>query len=121
MHRVTDLADRKDGFKPEKAPSFRSLVPLREIIAESLKQKTGSRQVETEYMKIVKTISPELPLLLDFSQEKLTGKVSPEIINAIQKVRQGKVEKIPGFDGVYGIIKVKEDKGGEKSQQKTLF
>ena len=121
MHRVIDLADRKDGFKPEKAPSFKSLLPLREIIAESLKQKTGSRQVETEYMKIVKTVSPELPLLLDFSQEKLTGKVSPEIINAIQKIRQGKVEKIPGFDGVYGIIKVKEDSIGEKSQQKTLF
>ena len=121
LHRVYDLADRKKGFEPERAIKYKNLVPLPEIIAESLGSNSKSKQVEAEYLKIVQTVSPEIPLLLDFPLDQLEGKIHAEIIKGIKKVREGKVEKIPGYDGIYGIIKLKEDKVEPQPKQSSLF
>jgi PHP family Zn ribbon phosphoesterase len=121
MHRVVDLADREIGFVPEKAVPYKSLVPLDEIIAESLKQHTTSQAVQKEYLKLVQQVAPELPLLLDFPLRDLEGKISNKIIEGIKKVRNGEVEKIPGYDGIYGIIKLKEIEGEPKQRQQRLF
>jgi len=48
LNRVNFLADREDGFKPEGAIPFKSLVPLQEIIAEVLGVLPGAKQVEKE-------------------------------------------------------------------------
>ncbi|MBI1812023.1 MAG: DNA helicase UvrD, partial [Nitrospirae bacterium] len=45
MHRVDKLADRKNGFKPENAPVFYSLIPLAEIISETVKVGVNSKAV----------------------------------------------------------------------------
>jgi len=121
MHRVVDLADREISFIPKKAVPYKSLVPLVEIIAESLKQHTASQAVQKEYLRLVQQAAPELPLLLDFPLRDLEGKISNKIIEGIKKVRNGEVEKIPGYDGVYGIIKLKEIEGEPKQRQQRLF
>jgi len=121
MHRVVDLADREAGFVPKNAIPFKSLVRLDEIIAESLGQQPSSQAVFREYQNLVQGVSPELPLLLDLSLEDLKGKTSEKIIEGIKKVRDGQIEKIPGYDGVYGVIKLKEGKGAPKPKQQKLF
>ena len=45
LNRVEQLADRKEGFRPEGAVPFKSLVPLGEIIADVLGVMTGAKQV----------------------------------------------------------------------------
>ncbi len=37
MHRIEELADRNEGFRPEGALYSHSVIPLQEIIAETLK------------------------------------------------------------------------------------
>jgi PHP family Zn ribbon phosphoesterase len=42
----------------------------------------------------------------------------PEIVSSILKMRAGEVEIRPGYDGIYGEIKVK---GVSKKEQGTLL
>ena len=122
LNRVEELADRPDGFKPENAIPFKSLVPLEEIIAEALGVQPGTQQVLKEYQNLIEKFGSELEVLLEISQKELQSSTLPEISEGIIRVREGKVFTEPGYDGVYGKIRI-FSKGEQKtlSQQGTLF
>ncbi|MFH1575476.1 MAG: endonuclease Q family protein, partial [Candidatus Nealsonbacteria bacterium] len=122
MNRVEKLADRKQGFGPNNAIPFRSLVPLEEIIAESLGVTTASKRVGIEYKNMIKKLGSELNILLEIPKQDLTGATLPEIVEGIIRVREGHVSITPGYDGVYGKVSI-FSKGEQKSikKQKTLF
>lgn len=116
------MADRPEGFKPENAIPFKSLIPLAEIIADSLGVLPGAKQVEKEYQKLIDKFGNEFEILLNVSRQNLESVTLPEIAEAIARVREGRVFIEPGYDGVYGKIKI-FDKGEEKnsSKQGSLF
>ena len=122
LNRVEELADRPEGFKPENAIPFKSLVPLEEIIADALGQMAGTKQVEEEYQNLIKKFGNEFKLLLEVSRQDLETTTLPEIAEGIIRVREGKVFVEPGYDGVYGKIRI-FSKGEQKtlSRQGTLF
>lgn len=122
LNRVEDLADRPEGFKPENAIPFKSLVPLEEIIAEALGVLPGAKQVEIEYNKLIANFGSEFEVLLNVSKQDL-GKVSLlEIAEGVERVRQGKVFIEPGYDGIYGKVKIfSQDGRVNLSKQKSLF
>ncbi len=129
MNRVDALADRPIDFKPKNAIPFKSLVPLVEIIAESVGKGVGSKQVDGEYKKIIKEFGSEFKILLDATEYELASATLPEIAEGIIRVREGKVFIEPGYDGVYGKVKI-FSKGEQKkiskpacrqAGQKTLF
>ena len=117
MNRVEALADRKEGFKPEGAIPFKSLIPLTEIIAESLGVTVASKKVDLEYKNLIKKLSNEFNILLDVSKEGLVSATLPEIAEGIIRVREGKVFITPGYDGVFGKISI-FSKGEQKSLSK---
>ena len=117
MNRVEALADRKEGFKPENAIPFKSLIPLTEIIAESLGVTVASKKVDLEYKNLIKKLSNEFNILLDVSKEGLVSATLPEIAEGIIRVREGKVFITPGYDGVFGKISI-FSKGEQKSLSK---
>jgi uncharacterized protein (TIGR00375 family) len=121
MNRVESLADRKEGFSPEGAVPFKSLVPLTEIIAESLGVTVGTKQVAAEYKNLIKKIGSEFKVLLDASSAELASVTLPEIAEGIIRVREGKVFVEPGYDGVFGKIRI-FSQGEQKnlSRQGTL-
>lgn len=120
LSRVDALADREPGYFPEQRIPFKSLIPLKEILAQVLGIGVNSKRVEEEYQKLLSNFSTELNILLDVSLTDLEAITTSEIALAIIKARQGEVIREPGYDGVYGKIKVKMD-SGLIQKQKTLF
>ncbi|MEW6419215.1 MAG: endonuclease Q family protein [Nitrospirota bacterium] len=109
MHRVEKLADRADGFRPEGAPLYYSIIPLCEIIAETLKVGVNSKAVEAEYFKVLKNLGNEFRILMDVSISDIESSGSPVLSEAISRMRSGNVYIEPGFDGRYGKIKIFEE------------
>ncbi len=122
LNRVEELANREEGFKSEGAVPFKSLVPLEEIIADVLGQSTGTKEVEKEYKNLIDKFGSEFKVLLDISKDEFDGITLSEIAEGITRVREGKVYIEPGYDGVYGKIKI-FSQGEQKnlSKQGILF
>ncbi len=127
LSRVEDLADRPIGDKPEKFIPFKSLVPLEEIISESLGvRSTNSKKVSDIYNNLIKYFENEFSILLSVPIEKIENLGFKEIAQGIKNLREGNVSVIPGFDGEYGKISVFPQKNAEKIRearkiQKRLF
>jgi len=118
--RVEELADRPEGFVPENAIPFRTLLPLQELLSALLGSAVNSKKVWAEYYKLIGKFGNEFSVLLDISKEELSKIVDGKIADAILVNRDGKIEIKGGYDGLYGVpviekveIKVGEDSGKE--------
>jgi uncharacterized protein (TIGR00375 family) len=109
MHRVEKLADRTYGFRSEGAPLYYSIIPLAEIIAETLKVGVHSKAVEAEYVKLLKSLGNEFRILMESSLSDIASVGSSMLSEAISRVRSGNVHIVPGFDGEYGKIRIFEE------------
>ena len=126
LNRVEELADRPEGFLPENAITFKSLIPLNEVIAESLGVSVLSKEVSKSYNNLIKNLGNELKILLESKEKEIRENSSQEVAEGIIRMRDGKVVIEPGYDGVYGKIKIfsgKDNVGGTKKgpEQKILF
>lgn len=109
--RIEKLADRPPGFRPEGAIGFKHLLPLHEILASVLNIQTlSSVKIWDIYNALILRFGTEFNVLLEASFKELTQIVNPTIAEAIIRVRQDKVKIEPGYDGVYGKIKIFEEK-----------
>ncbi|RJQ13800.1 MAG: DNA helicase UvrD [Nitrospiraceae bacterium] len=108
VHRVEKLADRKEGFRPKGAPVFHSIIPLPEIIAETLKVGANSKAVDKEYQKLLQSLGNEFKILMDVPLNDIEKAGTPVLREAISRVRKGKVHIAPGYDGEYGKVKIFE-------------
>lgn len=104
MHRVNDLADREEGYVPQRPVPAKHLIPLEEILADALKVKPGTKTVNKEYERLTGLLGPELEILLDVEEEELKKVCPPRVSEGIVKVRREEVQVEPGYDGVYGKI-----------------
>jgi uncharacterized protein (TIGR00375 family) len=124
MSRVEELAaeDRPEGFKPKWAKPYYSFVPFDEIIAEALGVGVSSKSVWKEYEEAVKIFGSEFAILIEANESDLRANLSPAIAEGVIRMRQGKVNIQPGYDGQYGKIKIFEEaERKELNQQKSLF
>lgn len=125
LNRVESLADQEINSKG--CVPFKSLIPLEEIIADVFSVGVKSKRVEEEYLRLTE-IYPEFEILLDISERELNSLANPQIAKGIIDAREGRVTRVPGYDGVFGIISVtgkKEEKGRteikKEKQQIGLF
>lgn len=123
MNRVDELADRPEGYMPDNRPSYRSIVPLQEIIADAFGVGVNSKRVQTEFDTIVDAVAPEFDVLLHTDLEKIASVAEPIVVEGIKRVREGKLHILPGFDGEFGTVKVftEAERAHAKSKQNSLF
>lgn len=121
LHRVALLADREEGFVPKDAIPYKNLIPLDEIIADSMNVAKDSVSVQNKYQEMVRTFGPEFDILIELPTEDISRKSGFERIGeGIERMRRGLVRLVPGYDGVFGKIKLFEEEPKIKEQM-TLF
>lgn len=107
-HRIDQLADRPEVFIPEGRKTFESLVPLLEVIAASTGRSAASKKVQEEYCKMVDELGTEFDILRTIPIEEIRSHSGHLISEGIRRLREGRVKRLPGFDGEYGIIRLFE-------------
>jgi uncharacterized protein (TIGR00375 family) len=95
-------------------PPFAKMVPLIEIIAESLDSTPASVKAKALYDQLTTTIGSEFEILLKLPIDQIEKAGGEALANAVLKVRNGDIYIRPGYDGEYGIVKI--EKGGEKKK-----
>jgi DNA helicase-2/ATP-dependent DNA helicase PcrA len=106
LHRIAELADRPDGYRPENAASFNNLVPLAEIISEIFSVGPKSKRVNAVIDRLVAAFGPELAILREVPAGDLAGIGGTPLTEAINRLRRGEVIKDAGYDGEYGRIRL---------------
>jgi len=105
MNRVDRLADREEGYRPDGAPIFHSLIPLQELIAETLKVGPTSKKVARAYHALLEQLGSEHAILMDSPLDDIEAAGSPLLREAIARMRAGNVRIVPGYDGEYGKVR----------------
>jgi uncharacterized protein (TIGR00375 family) len=103
-------------------PGYVMLVPLQEIISESLGFGVGSKRVVNAYDEIIEKFGNEFQVLLKTNISEIE-KYDFRIAQAISKVRGGDIVIEPGYDGVFGKVKIwpKKEISKDAIDQGILF
>ena len=109
-NRVEALAGRSVGYKPKDSKHASYIIPLPEIIAELKGTKsTGSKAVAEEYQAVIRRLGNEFDILRALPVEAINAAGFKLLSMAIDRTRKGNVVREPGYDGVYGTIRVFKD------------
>jgi DNA helicase-2/ATP-dependent DNA helicase PcrA len=122
LHRVEALASRPDGFKPRRAVPFYRLIPLDNLLAEIFKVGPQSKKVNQTYRSLLENLGNEFQILHYLDRDRLEAAGVPLLGEAIFRMRQNRVTFLPGYDGVFGTLKIFDRH--ERAQllgQKSLF
>ena len=118
-HRVEELADRKEGFRPKNAVDYKRLLPLSELISKVYNTSVATKKVWEEFNKLIKEFGSELNVLLNIPEEKLKLVSGEKLAKLIIKNRNNELKIQPGYDGVYGQL-ILSGNIKTKSHQKNL-
>lgn len=103
-HRVEQLADREEGFVLPDGRPFESLVPLPEVIGASTGMSAAGKKVNAQYEAMLEQLGSEFYILREAPFEDIRHAAGPCIEEGIKRLREGRVERTPGYDGEYGKI-----------------
>lgn len=106
LHRVEELADREEGYRADWAKAFESLVPLPEVIAASTGSSAAGKKVQEQYNHMIQSLGTEFSILRQIPVEDIRKAAGPLIAEGIMRLRSGKVNCTPGFDGEYGTVRL---------------
>lgn len=117
----------------KKNPPFVKIVPLLEIIAEALEVPVASPKAKVIFDKLTSDLAPEFDVLLKSEKEAIiktaTQVTTPQnairVAEGIEKVRGSHIVIQPGYDGVFGVVKIWQenedpDKDVEGSEKETV-
>lgn len=97
-------------------PGYKMLVPLNQIIAEALGVAKTSQKVEIEYKKLVTNLGGEIKVLTKVDLSEISKLAGSKIAEGVDKDRKGDLVIDPGYDGVYGVVKIWNDEETHKEE-----
>lgn len=114
--RVDSLADYHEPVHPAHRPPYLHLIPLAEIIAKAIGNKSPyTASVQKRWKELVDGRT-EIEVLVSADLEEL--KAEQKIIQAIEAFRSGRVVVKPGGGGKYGEILLPENLSEEENPEK---
>jgi uncharacterized protein (TIGR00375 family) len=118
--RVDSLADYPEPHHPEHRPPYLHLIPLAEIIAMAIGNKSPyTAGVQKRYDELVKDRT-EIEVLVEADLSELRAET--KLIDAIEAFRSGRVFVRPGGGGKYGEVALPQLAAGKsREKQKSLF
>lgn len=117
LHRVSELADRSQDFEPNKHKRVEYIIPLVEIIAEVEGVKgVNSKTVQIKYHRMLSDLGDEFSILRKVPLGEIRDSGFEKMALAIEKMRNRDVHVVPGYDGVFGTIKVYASKDDMKKE-----
>ncbi|WP_319522726.1 UvrD-helicase domain-containing protein [uncultured Desulfosarcina sp.] len=122
LHRVEDLATRDEGIRPERAFPFFRLIPLEDLLSEIFQVGAGSKKVQQTYRELLNSLGSEFDILHAMSRDRIETAGVLLLGEAIERMRDNRVTFSPGYDGLFGTVKIFSD--GERQRllgQRTLF
>lgn len=121
-NRLNELATRPHTHNTGKAVEY--IIPLAEVLAElnGTKSTTG-KAVQAEYFNVLSRLGDEFSVLRNTPLDAIRDAGFPLLALAIERMRSGDVVRDPGYDGVFGTIKVFKDPAerAQVTQQLTLL
>lgn len=109
LSQINKLADRNSNYIFKSAPLFYNLIELKKIIALALNIKNSeAKSVKKYYDYLINNYGPELDILLKLNLDVLKNKIDKRIVLTLIKYRKKKFKIIPGYDGLYGQVLLKD-------------
>ena len=99
LYRANELADRD----AENRVPFTYQIPLKQILSQVLQCGEISQKVGRRYFSLIERLGPEFTILRDTPISVLAAE-DEKLAAAIQAMRENRVGRQPGYDGVYGRI-----------------
>ena len=121
LHRVETLADREEGYVPTGAKHFERLIPLAEIITASAGFSKASIKGRKIYDTLISGLGPELFVLREAPLKDIGRQAGPLVAEGIRRLRCGEVEVQPGYDGVYGKVKILDESERDRLPGRLYF
>ncbi len=115
-YRVSEIADFPEDYKPSDHKVVEYIIPLTEIIAEMIGVKSGSKKVWADYERMIATLGSEFDILRKMPVSDIAQNGFSNLAKVIDRMRKGDVIIDPGYDGVYGVIKLFGDEMERKKQ-----
>jgi PHP family Zn ribbon phosphoesterase len=118
MQRIEGLAEcivstsmGDDGLihRDDCRPPFRTMIALRQIIAEALGRGVETKAVTGAYHKLVEELLGELQVLTNSPASAIESIAGERVAEGVVRARMGNVTISPGFDGEYGRVSIWPD------------
>lgn len=119
MERVEEIASRSNAelrvqsseslIKSQAFPNragYKMLVPLLTVLGEAFGNAPTSQRVQNEYKKLTASLGNEMKILTKIDITEIAKISGSRIAEGIDKMRKGELVIDPGYDGVYGVVKI---------------
>ena len=110
-HRVMEIAHWEKEERKNKRIPFKHIIPLKEILSQLPGKGKNTKTVSKLYNEVINCFGSELNALIFADEKSLHKNLDENIADAIVGMRDESVDKVYGFDGVYGKITIKK-RGG---------